>query len=229
VEVDNMSELEYIAQAIFAARRLTLEINRKHGSLKPPIQITARNNPSGWGDSMQISGLLNVAAELTNSEISIVEFTPRHKDNPVNAFVFSTERKAKLIFIADQNNFCWKRFYVCKELCHAVMSDVQSLRTSGAETCHRLITDLLSPALPKEESYPAYETEYAAYLGAIEMLLPPEFFQDIKLSVSLPVYQIALKYMVPRFIIEQVITDGSMVRIIERIRESQAYLNLRLT
>lgn len=219
---------DHIADAIFAARRLVLEYKRKNNGLISPIQITAMQTPSGWGENKKIIGMLDVAMALTRVEIEVVEFSPLPEENPVDAFISSVSSGKKVVFVADHNNFCWRRFYSCKELCHAVMNDRESLRTSGAEACRRLISDLKSPPLPAGELYPAYEAECAAYLGAIEMLLPPEFFTSIKESKGVfSAYDIALKYRVPRFVVEQIITGSLLIKLIERIREQPQYRNLQ--
>jgi len=224
------NEYDYIADAIFAARRLVLEYKRKNNGLKSPIQVTAVNNPSGWGENKKIIGVLDVAMALTGVKIEIVEISPLPEENPIDAFISVVSSGRKVIFVADNNNFCSKRFYTCKELCHAVMNDQEILRTRGAEACQGLICDLKSPPLPTMELYPAYEAECAAYLGAIEMLLPPEFFTGIREAEEfLSAYEIALKYRVPRFVVELIITRSPLIKLIERIRDRPQYRNLQLS
>lgn len=221
---------EETVDAILSARRLVLEYKRKNGGLRAPVQITSVNKPSGWSDSRISYGLKDAAEAIVDKTIEIAYYSASENGNFVPALLCHLQDR-KIVFVSDNNNFCWRRFYACKELCHAVMTEHESLRTRTGTECFRLISDLKSPSLPSEKVYPAYLVEDAAYFGAIEMLLPPEFWDDIYslAGKGISTYDIALKYSVPKIVIEHIITKSTIIDVIDNIRRENRYLSLRLT
>ena len=194
------------------------------------MQITSVSSPSGWESSTIFFGLRDAAESMLGQKIEIQVFSVSETQDYLPAFITSTMSK-KIILVGDISNFCWKRFFTCKELCHAIMEDRDITRTKTAQECFRLISDLKSPPLPQANEHPGCSTEYAAYCGAIELLLPPEFCAEIRESHKngLDYHTLALKYRVPKIIIEHVLTSSSLINFIESIRKTHKYKTLNIT
>jgi len=82
------------------------------------------------------------------------------------------------ILYASHLDESWKRFVVCKELCHALES------TDGSHTVEdrdvtKLINSLAIKSVQPSEMTEAFGAEILAEMCAMEMLLPIEFRQNI--------------------------------------------------
>lgn len=146
-----------------------------------PIEITNVKTSSGWSQNSTKLGLQRLAELLSSKTITIKEF-----DNELAPHIQGTlieKEKSAVIYVNRDLNFCWRRFIVAKELNHLLMNRTKpSLREEDLDTIKELLSNLLTPT-EAPSTYPE-TSEYMAYLGAIELLLPKQFIDNKILSLT---------------------------------------------
>ena len=77
------------------------------------------------------------------------------------------------IFYSQELNHCWRRFVVCKEMCHALEND-EEMRVHTIDDLDRLIQALTLPSGASETlaSFPPFSAEKFAEFAALELLCP---------------------------------------------------------
>lgn len=148
------------------------------GSYRSGVSPVVHTNEKkgGWiGEAKPDKGLIEVVASFIKKEITVSEF-----DNDLGpsiwGMVVEFDDRAE-IHVNRTLNFCWRRFVVAKELIHLLLNKANSqYRTSGADEIENLVIGLVtdSPALTMPLS-----SEFLAYIGAMELLMPQELAQNI--------------------------------------------------
>lgn len=227
-----------IEAAVVAARRLFLSYkDENNGHLSNQVQLTAVRQ-AGWHPGDKKVGLIDSASRLTGLTISVSEFPPTPcaaqgdpSGDPIKALLVRKERAVK-IYVSERENFCHKRFYVAKELCHLLIDDAGgSQYVHEAHDITRLLKDLLAEHT-KEPDYPAYDSEMCAFWGACEMLLPPEFtdkaLELLNRGSGDDLYQAALHFRIPKGLIEQRYLEDTVRDVFEGIHKMPDYQNVKL-
>ena len=156
----------------------------KYGDLKAPIQVKGAD------------GLLATISEQVDAKI-IDECLPWPGRSIKASFQYYEADKIAKIFYSTSLNACWSRFAICKEAMH-LLCGRNSNQTKDPES---LIKNLISgtPVGINDE----IDIEILAIHGAIELLLPTDFVEDIyqKSADGMSDYEIALDYRVPEDLI----------------------------
>lgn len=172
-----------------------------------PIAITAQRNPSGWMAKRDRVSLLNIISRKINKTIRIVEFGNDNMAPDVNGFVVEKESSADIYVKKNSEgtyfqglNFCYRRFIVAKELNHLLMNKDVNLQTVKyvAEFID-LVSFLTSDAIPKDNGQ---KSEYIAYYGAMELLIPKQYFDSDWFKSQNDNHNIALQLRCPAQVIE---------------------------
>lgn len=114
--------------------------------------------------------------------------------------------------VVTKNNYCFTRFYICKEMLHLFLYDNENL-TESSSSLKDLITSLIEVnATLDEEGSPQLSVEQAAYYGAVELLIPSEYVLPLintrdqmienNIHQGKENYEIAKILGVPEFIVE---------------------------
>lgn len=172
IQKDAVSSAQILLQDYFQKNNIQL------ASFKP-IAITTEKKHSGWAGSVDsvTVGLKNIASQAIGKEIFIREFDEEYAADIQGFLIEYTEHA--VIYVNRGLNFCWRRFIVAKELSHLLMNKaLPSLRLQDMSKINELLSVLLSPSI--EPSTEAQISEYMAYFGALELLLPKQYI-DIRL------------------------------------------------
>jgi len=117
------------------------------------------------------------------SNVDIVEISEFNlPDNPIKGryeryeircALYEPQKTKVCVQVAQSLNTCWKRFVVCKELCHSLAPNGDYHITS-ADQLEDLIESLISPRylLDKLSFSPALRSENIAIFAALELLCP---------------------------------------------------------
>lgn len=111
-------------------------------------------------------------------------------------------------------NYCWQRFVVCKEMCHALLDDVQS-RSRTVEEIERVVDYLVLPHVSQSIANfsNAAKNESLAIFAAGELLCPLE---DRKQAAAMRVREphkftnrfLAREFRVPLVMVKGIFDDG---------------------
>ncbi|KAA0577669.1 hypothetical protein [Azospirillum sp. Sh1] len=107
---------------------------------------------------------------------------------------------------SSQLNYCWSRFVVCKEMCHALLDDMNN-RVSSPNELLKLVDHLLLPETSREvfAAFPAFASERLAALAALELLCPIEdrmIVSKKRQAGTVSDAKIAEDFRIPRVIIK---------------------------
>ena len=111
----------------------------------------------------------------------------------------------------------WRRFVVCKELCHALEND-EGTHSASTRSIDRILSRfaLYSARKPIQGSFPAFDAEALAELGALELICP--LVVRKKLSGSAPPSALSLDYGIPEEYAD-IAFDPEQIEIAESIFE----------
>jgi len=167
---DNEQLLKYyIEHAITLARKLSIQVRTLN---KIPIDPTS-------GDSFKLLpvyepgyiSLLDVTQKICETKIICVDSEPKYVDAywkkyNVNGVISST------VILTDQDNYCFTRFFACKELMHNYLHETGSSTKTNSEL-RNLIINLVRGGDGISDSAQTI-VDNAAYYGALEYLMPKD-------------------------------------------------------
>ncbi len=163
-----------------------------------PIAITAQNNPSGWAAKEDRTSLLDIIEQKINKSIRIKYFDNNMAPD-VNGFVVE-KRKSADIYVNKNLNYCYSRFIVAKELNHLLMNENGDLKTvECVAEFIELVSFLMLDSTPKDDGQ---ASENIAYYGAMELLIPKQYFESDWFKSNNSNHDIALQLRCPTQIIE---------------------------
>ena len=156
-----------------------------------PIAITNTKKSTGWASSNLASplkiGLLEIVSSKIRKPIYVKEFDK--DDAPSIQGVCLEKESSATIYVSKTLNFCWRRFIVAKELSHLLMNKVDNdLRTADMNEVLELMSYLVTPNSNTKNTVQL--SEYVAYLGAIEMLMPRQYIENGLFESSLVIEKI---------------------------------------
>lgn len=112
-----------------------------------------------------------------------------------NAYT-SVETRVEVYYASHLNNV-WKRFVVCKELCHSLDVDVETYSASTRSINNLVNIFALSSAQKSIRESRAYDAEILAELGAIELLCPMEYRNKLILNGDFDCEKECAKFGIP--------------------------------
>lgn len=164
-----------------------------------PVAITAQKKPTGWGDTGNRKGLLDIVSIQINKKIRIVEFD-RDLAPDINGVCLEKTNSA-IIYVNKGLNFCYRRLVVAKELSHLLMNVVNS-KLRIATTKNELLDLLSFLTTGLEATNDCKESEFIAYFGAMELLIPKQYFNSDWFQSNNNNHDIAVQIKCPTQIIE---------------------------
>lgn len=171
-----------------------------------PVAITTEKKISGWSSAVEqlTTGILNVAYYRVDKKVFVKVFD--HDLAPsIQGFCIECEKTAT-IYVNSHLNFCWKRFIVAKELSHLLMNKVDGeLRNCDMLEVKNLLSVLVSGSPVKNNSQ---ASEYMAYLGAMELLIPKQYVKSKLLE--LPIESVSEKIKCPIPVIEYRVNNSKI-------------------
>jgi hypothetical protein len=113
--------------------------------------------------------------------------------------VYSGTKTIVEIRYANHLDVSWRRFVVCKELCHALESD-EGTRSVTNKAVERLISNfsLLSTRATDVSLSPAFDAEMLAEIGALELLCPLQFRAKLRATYDEDVDRTCDALLIPR-------------------------------
>ncbi|NKG34787.1 ImmA/IrrE family metallo-endopeptidase [Acinetobacter junii] len=211
--------------SIFWARKLTLERTNEVLEDKKVRKSWMANDflsqANKWG--------INFPAEIITFNLGNVT------DQPLNHMIMSYVKigqnaKTKIL-VNDINNYCWKRFYILKEIVHVVSSNTENT-TFGADRIAEVLTNLHDKNFDFLAQDKALLSEVEAGWGAIELLLTKEIVEREEAAVGgyknltdKHISDIAHKYRVPKVVVRARFTNDACRSIYETAYKSTLYQN----
>lgn len=130
-----------------------------------------------------------------------------------------------VIFVNANSNYCWKRFYVCKELIHILASSKSNATKTDTEAIS-LLTQLISSVPTFSDD--AARIESAAFFGAMELLLSKEMVLSIlnNNNGQVNIEDVSQQYRLPKLVVEARFSDN-VVDIFNDIYSHSAYINAK--
>lgn len=130
-----------------------------------------------------------------------------------------------VIFVNANSNYCWKRFYVCKELIHILASSKSNTTKTHTEVIS-LLTQLVSSVPTFSDD--AARIENAAYFGAMELLLSKEMVISILNANNgqVNIEDVSQQYRLPKLVVQARFSDN-VVDIFNDIYSQSAYINAK--
>lgn len=200
-----------IIEAVSASRAVVTAYIQKHNPLHPPVHLTEINR-SGWlADQARPEGLICCANQILHKDLIVKVYGDEFDEDwvtPVPSFLLHYEDKA-LIFVANEKrlNFCHSRFFVAKEIVHALLLQVlPDTVTVLPDAVIDLLSGLINSTTPFDDESPDPQlVEEAAFYGAIEMLMPRELVENDALRLEKSGWshkEIAKRYRIPLRIVE---------------------------
>lgn len=206
--------------SIFWARKLTLE--RTNQLLeKPKIRKAWMANEilyqvNEWG--------INYPAKVVIFNLSSVT------DQPINHMIMSYVKIGQNgkteILVNDINNYCWKRFYILKEIIHIASSNAENT-TLGTDHIADVLTNLHDKNFEFLSQDKALLSELEAGWGAIELLLTKEIVEKEEAAVQgyknltdKHIADIAHKYRVPKVVVRARFANENIRAIFETAYKS---------
>lgn len=113
---------------------------------------------------------------------------------------------ARIQILANQN-YCWQRFIICKEMYHCILDTPQENRITSFDDLRKLsdyftnsFLNLIADEMEEEEEFPPFDTEAIAEFMAIETLFPIELrktYCDDFDSGKITARQLSMRYRIP--------------------------------
>ncbi|KAF3977831.1 MAG: hypothetical protein HFP77_04925 [Methylococcales symbiont of Iophon sp. n. MRB-2018] len=159
-----------IDSAIKQARALTENLKSQdstHHSTLNPISISGELPRSLTNHNNLVS--------LFQSEFK-TKITVTHVQHSsfIKAIIMRYDDRSEIYVTS--NNFCWKRFYICKELSQMLIYEEENA-TNTVEDVEELLPHLINNL--SSESNAKISADLAAYFPAIEFLLPHSIVPDL--------------------------------------------------
>jgi hypothetical protein len=114
----------------------------------------------------------------------------------------ATKLHARVCY-ASTENVCWRRFIICKEMCHIFWNDEPHFQSANAAVLMAVVGNLTGSNQVPAAMAPAILTEQAAVVAALDILFPLEdrikAFEDHTGSRKVPTIAIARRYRIPEY------------------------------
>lgn len=166
----------------------------QHNGNNLPIAITA-NKQTGWSyaHSKPSKSLVEIVESLIGKQIILEEFDAQLSSS-IDSVCIEFVSRAE-IRVNKGLNFCWRRFFVAKELTHLLINAIEpKIRTKTIEEFNQQIQHLSPTFTPK---YFSSASEALSFIGATEILMPNSLVDFDQLAS-----QIAEKTKSPKKIVE---------------------------
>ncbi|MCK9622759.1 MAG: ImmA/IrrE family metallo-endopeptidase [Methylobacter sp.] len=186
-------------KSIIAASQLYFQTSGIKTPFLAPIPITCKKT-GGWSfsQSKPSKGLADAVQSIVGKSVLIQEFDANDAPN-VDGMLVEQADKA-IIFVNKGLNFCWRRFFVAKELTHLLMNHGDSdCRAGSSDDVKEVIQNFFTKNLFGSNAQHK-NTEHEAMFIAVELLFPNQLRQLTYTEMLLP-REIAQKVKVPEIVI----------------------------
>ena len=154
-----------------------------------------------------VNNLLDLCRKFLNKNIELFIHEDSHLSHGVKGFLVTTGDGYQICLLDEQNN-CWKRFVLCKELFHVILDEERFRNVSLIDH----IEDFTAGLIDKDHhSCDSAQSEILAEISAMEFLFP---YSDRKVLLNnaeqVHFMDIAERYKIPRFYVERYLSDRMM-------------------
>lgn len=154
-----------------------------------------------------VNRLLKLCRESLGKNIELSILSESSLNHLVHGFCIVSDDGYEICILSDLNN-CWKRFVICKELCHVILDCPEFRNLSLNEHVEDFTAGTLEPFHQACESAQA---ENLAEIAAMEFLFPySERVSLVNSGEPLKFIDIAERYKVPRYYIEKYLSERYM-------------------
>lgn len=119
------------------------------------------------------------------------------------------------IQISSGQNYCWKRFILCKEMYHCILDEEQENRITDTSSLLKLTdyftNSFLDRIADENGTFKPFVTEEDAEVMALETLFPMELrrsFCDDLDDGKITAYQLALRFRIPEVYVQTAMVDS---------------------
>lgn len=156
-----------------------------------------------------VDNLIKLCQEYLKKDIKLYEHKIPHTGQPIRGFYLAYPDYYEIVLLGEQN-FCWRRLVLCKEIFHIILDDEEYQN----KDIGRLI-DEATITLPiyKNDADPILpmQAELFAEIAAMEFLFPYNERKSILNKSQSPDYMlIAEQYKIPRFLVEKYLSKSAM-------------------
>lgn len=155
----------------------------------PIIKVLSSNT-----SDKSIVGYIN---QLHDSGLNIEVFKLDYQQRFINGRLQRYIDNRVLVCVSDKLNTCWSRYVVTKELTHLIIDKNNESFTTNVDMLVNWIIDGLNVTIDKP-----IESEHVAAHLAAEILIPYSSSQELLKNSAISTYDIALRYSVPKKIVE---------------------------
>lgn len=217
-------------EAVCSARKLIKRLGYFQKHIKQ--ELPGRR---GWMGATHIAPSINdltgIPYPCVIKTFSLKEISP-NLEAKVMSYVKIGQDDEITIFVNRDNNYCWRRFFICKEIIHVLASN-QTNVTIGFDRISEVIEKIQQDNLLPQGMDEAYDIEMDAQLGAIELLLPKELVEaedrrvgDYSKYTDEDIDRISELYKVPKLIVKPRLTIASVRRAFESCYSDPKFINI---
>ena len=205
------------------ARKLTL----KHGF----FQVGRSKQTPSW-NIINVHDSISKSIELSGvrfpCEIHLFDIDKYVTNQILKSYVRIGKDNVVQIFVNSSSNFCWQRYYICKEIIHIIASTKEN-STLGYDNINAVIEGIQLKEFSQAPA-PDVQIEHEANLGAVELLMPKEMIETEDASHpngynDLDIQEIAYRYKVPKMLVKWRLTKSEVRTFYERCYQSYEYKN----
>lgn len=131
-------------------------------------------------EGTSLHSLFELAKDMTPVSIKRVAQTNEYLDAYYMNFSLGednglSETGTRREIVVAQHNYCWTRFYLCKELMHCFVYDTGEERASSLTNTSDALSQLIQGLLiPSQNNSCQTLVDFAAYFGAWEYMMPDD-------------------------------------------------------
>lgn len=162
-----------------------------------------------------IDELQRICISEIGKNIEVLEHEIHYEAQPIKSYVLSfDDDRYQIVYLAGQN-LCWRRMVLCKELFHVLLDDEDS-RNKNVKSLidEATFQSIQTPTQQKITPSKALQMEWLAEAAAMEFLFPYKERENVlnKLfpNEEIDYGEIADRYKVPRFYVEQYLSEKRM-------------------
>lgn len=162
-----------------------------------------------------IDELQRICKSEIGKNIEVLEHQIHYEAQPIKSYVLSfNDDSYQIVYLAGQN-LCWRRMVLCKELFHVLLDDEDSRNKSVKSLIDEATFQCIQiPSPQKITPSKALQMEWLAEAAAMEFLFPYKERESVLTRLSpgeeIDYGKIAERYKVPRFYVEQYLSERRM-------------------
>lgn len=189
--VPDMMAQAAISKIVFARSRINKDVD----------EVSLR------GKARSVNALLTFCKNYVDKEIRVLELSSMARNHHIKSFYVDRKDGIDLVFLKDLNN-CWRRFALCKELCHILLADPSNYSPNFAEHIEGCFG--ISLAGNTDDKMASTYVERTAEIAAMEYLFPYSERRQYIGRSDLEFMQIADQYKAPRIYVESYLNPHTL-------------------